>query len=47
MKSIVGGLLEYRNADCGQQHIHESDMTSSQGLRRVTERDSFSICSVL
>ena len=29
MKSIVGGVLEYRNADGRLQHIHEPDVTSS------------------
>jgi len=29
MKFILGGVLEYRNADCRLQHIHEHDVTSS------------------
>ena len=29
MKSIVGGVLEYRNAVRRLRHIHEPDVTSS------------------
>jgi hypothetical protein len=29
MKFILGGVLEYRNADCRLHHIHEHDVTSS------------------
>jgi hypothetical protein len=28
MKFILGGVLEYRNADCRLHHIHEHDVTS-------------------
>ena len=37
MKFILGGVLEYRNADCRLQHIHEHDVTSSlKGKRGKT-----------
>ncbi len=39
MKFILGGVLEYRNADCRLQHIHEHDVTSSlKGKREKTLR---------
>jgi hypothetical protein len=37
MKFILGGVLEYRNADCRIHHIHEHDVTSSlKGKREKT-----------
>ena len=44
MKFILGGVLEYRNADCRLQHIHEHDVTSS--LRENGEKKGFLDCSV-
>ena len=42
MKFILGGVLEYRNADCRHHHIHEHDVTSSLKGKRKRLLDLFS-----
>jgi hypothetical protein len=42
MKFILGGVLEYRNADCRHHHIHEHDVTSSLKGKRERPLDLFS-----
>jgi len=42
MKFILGGVLEYRNADCRHHHIHEHDVTSSLKGKRKRPLDLFS-----
>ena len=42
MKFILGGVLEYRNADCRLQHIHEHDVTSSLKGKKKRPLDLFS-----
>ena len=42
MKFILGGVLEYRNADCRHHHIHEHDVTSSLKGKKKRPLDLFS-----
>ena len=42
MKFILGGVLEYRSADCRHHHIHEHDVTSSLKGKKKRPLDLFS-----